>query len=79
MERPYVNLNSENKFAQLMNEVHSSMDRFLAFGEVVAVMLSGGLSLEVTATICQILTSPSFSPRSSTRSTEWRKRRCPSE
>ena len=44
MERPYVNLNSENKFAQLMNEVHSSMDRFLAFGEVVAVMLSGGLS-----------------------------------
>lgn len=42
--RPFVQLQRENRFEELSAKLHRTLDRFLAFGEVVGILLCGGLA-----------------------------------
>lgn len=44
MERPYVNLSSENTAGKLLDALHQSLHRFTALRGVVGIILDGGLS-----------------------------------
>lgn len=44
MKRPFVNIDSENNIEELLNELNKCMNKFLAFNDIVGIMLDGGLS-----------------------------------
>ena len=44
MNRPFVNIESKNIVDELLNELNKNIDKFLSFGEVVGIILDGGLS-----------------------------------
>lgn len=44
MNRPFVNIDSENNIEELLNELNKNMDKILAFDDIIGVMLDGGLS-----------------------------------
>lgn len=44
MARPFVRLSTENHLEELLAVLRRHLGRFLAFGEVVGILLSGGLA-----------------------------------
>ena len=44
MNRPYVNLSSENTIQKMLDALYKSLDKFIALDGVVGVTLNGGLS-----------------------------------
>ena len=54
MQRPFVNITSKGNMEELLNELHRNMDKFLAFGQVVGIILNGGLAREYADHLSEI-------------------------